>query len=284
MADLKIGKSMADDDVLWRYVPLEGLINMLESQSLHFSPLEAYQNTDPFEGYVPKVAMDAMASISSNTQKLNLATIERLERHVGPNLAPEKISELREAASQFKKEMGNVVKKVVKCLTVNCWHRNQHESEAMWRLYSHSGVAIRTTVSKIRASLHANKQPHIVHMGAIKYLDFADSTLSPPDCVTDDGQLFGMIKRIAYSHENEVRMYITGNIDTKNYAAASPEPISLDIDAMTLIDSLVISPFASTSMRKSIQAIAKKYGIASSKLIESPLLENCEYLFGSYND
>lgn len=284
MADLKIGKSMADHDVLWRYVPLEGLINMLDSQSLHFSPLEAYQNTDPFEGYVPKVAMDAMASISLNSQKLNLAAIDSLEKHIGAHTAPEKISEFREAASQLKKEMGDVVKKVAKCLTVNCWHRNQHESEAMWRLYSHSGVAIRTTVSAIRAALEMNKQSHIVHMGAIKYLDFADDSLSPADCVTDDGQLFGMVKRIAYSHENEVRLYITGSIDPKNYAAASPEPISLDIDAMILIDSLVISPFASISMRKSIQSIAKKYGVASSKVIESPLLENCEYLFGSYND
>ncbi len=282
MADFKVGKSMTDDDVLWRYIPLEGLINMLDSQSLHFSPLETYQNTDPFEGYLPKVAMDAMAAISLKYQQQNLKSIDDLEKHIGAHRASDKIAQLRETGGQFQRDMGSAFKKIAKCVTVNCWHRNQHESEAMWRLYSHSGVAIRTTVSAMRAALLMNKQSHVVHLGAIKYLDFANNSLKPSDCVTEDGQLVGMVKRIAYSHENEIRLLIAGNIDPRDPTAASPMPNSLNIDALTLVESLVISPFASVAMRKSIHAVTKKYGVDPNKVTDSPLLANCEYLFDSY--
>jgi hypothetical protein len=150
-------------------------------------------------------------------------------------------------------------------------------------LYSRSGVAIKSSVSAIRSALIKNEQSHVVLMGSVKYLDFGDKTLKPSDCLSADGHLIGMIKRVAYAHENEVRMCISGNIDPRNISAAEPKPHSLDVDVGLLIESLVISPFATPLMRGSIRAIAKQYGIESDKIVDSPLLADCEYLFSSYD-
>ncbi|GAI39952.1 unnamed protein product, partial [marine sediment metagenome] len=62
MAKLHVGKSLRDTDVLWRYVTLDKFINLIDSRALFFAPLAWYEKTDPFEGYLPRVAMEALAS------------------------------------------------------------------------------------------------------------------------------------------------------------------------------------------------------------------------------
>lgn len=282
MATLRVGKSLNDDDVLWRYLPLDGLINMLDSGTLYFSPLTAYQATDPFEGFMPKVAMDAIAGITLKGQNSLLAQVDQLEAMAGPNQAVDAIAKLRAEASSHSAQMKEMYKKIMSCLMVNCWHKSNHESEAMWGLYSKAGVAIKTSVGAIKAALEGNTQDHVINMGTIKYIDFSDRSITPPDCVTEDGHLMGMIKRIAYAHEKEVRMNITRKVDRRDWDKTVPAPTSVDIDVSRLINGLVISPFASTSMRKSIIAVAKVYGIDREKVSESPLLENCEYLLDAY--
>lgn len=282
MATIQIGEGLNEDEKLWRYIPLEILIHLLDSRTLYFTPLADYHRSDPFEGYLPKVGMDAFASVSRIHQQRMHADIDHLERYLGPNLGRQQIAKLRKDVSQFHKETGDMVKKIASCVVVNCWHRNQHESEGMWGLYSRSGVAIRTSVKSMKHALQGNDQSHLIYIGAVKYLDFADELLKTSDCLTADGHMIGMIKRVAYAHENEVRMLITGDIDPKNPAAATPKPKLVKIDIDTLIEGLVISPFASVPMRNSIRAVAAKYGIDASKVTDSPLLENCEYLFESY--
>jgi len=282
MATLKIGKSLKDEDVLWRYVSLEVLINILESRTLHFSPLAAYRSTDPFEGYLPKVAMDAMASISVNFANRRNEQIDDMELRFGLDKERSEIAQLRADAAKHSMQIRDVHKSIVSCLMVSCWHRNHHESEAMWGLYSKSGVAIKSTVGSIKAALEGNQQAHVIHMGAIKYIDFADKTLTAPDCVTDDGHLIGMIKRVAYSHEKEVRMCITGDVNKDNATSVKPKPAAVDVDTTKLIEGLVISPFASIPLRNSIYAISRKYDIGEDKISNSPLLDNCEYLLDSY--
>jgi hypothetical protein len=282
MLKLNIGKSLKDEDVLWRYLHLEGFINLLESNALHFSPLTAYQRSDPFEGFMPRVAMEALASVTAQSQKRMIEHIDALEQKIGLDKGRQQISQLRADVANHPTEMKEVYKKIMSCLMVNCWHKNEHESEAMWGLYSKSGVAIKTTVGSIKSALEKNQQAHVIGMGAIKYIDFADKALTAGDCVTEDGHLMGMIKRVAYAHEKEVRMYITRVMDRGAMESIQPSPTSVEVDVMRLIEEVVISPFASASLRKSIQAVSRKYGIDLSKVSSSPLLDNCEYLLDAY--
>jgi hypothetical protein len=152
----------------------------------------------------------------------------------------------------------------------------------MWGLYSKGGVAIKTSVGAIKSALAADEQSHVVHIGAIKYIDFTDQTVNPSDCVTEDGQLIGMVKRIAYAHENEVRMYVAPQRESKSLALKEPVSLRVSVDVDKLLEAVVISPFAGESIDRSVRAICRWGQVEESIVLKSNLLENCEYLLDAY--
>jgi len=281
MANLHVGKSLSDSDVLWRYMSLDKFINLVESKALYFAPLSSYEQTDPFEGYVPHVAMEAMASISRKFRDQHLEAIDKLASMLPEDAAPQ-IRQLRENVESHLPTMKALFKNISTCMMVNCWNKSQHESEGMWNLYSRGGVAIRTSVGAIKAALADNEQSHAIHIGAVKYLDFADKSLTPPDCVTEDGQLVGMIKRIAYSHENEVRMYIARERPKDSLELLKPEATNVSVNIDKLLEGVVISPFAGKAIENSVHAVCRWSGVDKSIVSKSLLIENCEYLLDGY--
>lgn len=52
---------------LWRYMSLERLIDILSRKKLFFASLNAYAATDPFEGLLPKIALDPLAESLSRS-------------------------------------------------------------------------------------------------------------------------------------------------------------------------------------------------------------------------
>lgn len=277
MATLKIGRSLKDTDILWRYLTLDKFIDLVDSKSLFFAPLAWYAQTDPFEGYVPQVAMEAIASIPKKYQTEHIAALERLAQ-ILPKEAIPQLRRLREDAEAHVPTMKALFKNISSCLMVNCWYKSVYESEGMWGLYSKVGVAIRTSVGALKSAIIDTEQDPIIHLGAIKYIDFSDDRLTPPDCVTEDGQIFGMIKRIAYSHEQEVRMYITRDRRGKMLEIQAPEPIRISVNLEKLIEAVVISPFAGESVSQSVRAVCKWSGVNNNLISKSNLLDNCEYL------
>jgi len=190
---------------------------------------------------------------------------------------------MQQRPREHKSQMRGIYRNIVSCLMVNCWYRSAHESEGMWGLYSKEGIAIKTSVGAIKAALVENQQDHVIHMGAIKYLDFTSTDLTPPDCVTQDGHLIGMIKRVDYAHENEVRMHITRPRELGSNEDLKPAPTHVSVDVAKLIEGVVISPFAGSSIRQSIQTVCRWGGIEPSKVSTSNLLKNCENLLDVYN-
>lgn len=281
LATLKVGKSLKDSDVLWRYLSLDKFIDLLASKSLFFAPLAWYEKTDPFEGYLPHAAMEAMASVSKRFRDQHIEGINVLAQKL-PEEAGEKLLGLRENVEAHVPTMKALYKNIAACLMVNCWYKSEHESEGMWGLYSRGGVAIRTSVGSLKASLAGNEQPCTIHIGTIKYIDFADKNLQPSDCITDDGQLMGMIKRVAYAHENEVRMYITRDRTGSALVLQDPSPIKVPVDVNKLIEAVFISPFAGELIEGSIRAVCKWAGLDMGVVSKSNLLDNCEYLLDAY--
>jgi hypothetical protein len=281
LATLEVGKSLDDTDALWRYMSLDKFIDLVESKTLFFAPLAWYAKTDPFEGYLPPVAMEAMASIATNARDQHKEAIEKLAQ-LRPDIPRAELLRLRESAEEMLPTMKQLHKNIVACLTVNCWYRSKHESEGMWGLYSKGGVAIKTSVGAIKSALAADEQSHVVHIGAIKYIDFTDQTVNPSDCVTEDGQLIGMVKRIAYAHENEVRMYVAPQRESKSLALKEPVSLRVSVDVDKLLEAVVISPFAGESIDRSVRAICRWGQVEESIVLKSNLLENCEYLLDAY--
>ncbi|WP_321871710.1 DUF2971 domain-containing protein [Paraburkholderia tropica] len=290
MTTLNVGKSLNDQDALWRYMSLDKFIDLVESQSLFFVPLSWYEKTDPFEGYVPQVAFQALADISKKYRDQHLAQLDKLEGASTLSMPPpikqrlrHDLLKLREKVESQVPTMGALAKNIADCTVVNCWYRSTHESEGMWNLYARNGVAIRTSVGALRAALEDGEEVPVVHLGAVKYLDFADTNLTASDCVTVDGQMIGMIKRVAYEHEKEVRMYIAPTRPEDSVELYKPEAKRVSLNVHSLIESVVISPFASATIDRSARAVCRWSGVDESFVSRSKLLDRCTHLLDVFS-
>jgi hypothetical protein len=279
---LKVGKSLHDADVLWRYLSLDKFIDLVASRSLYFSPLESYAKTDRFEGYLPRVAMDAIASISRRFRNEQLAVIETFTKKLPPEAAPN-IERMRATMDEFMPSARAAYQNVVACTMVNCWYKNLHESEGMWSLYSRNGVAIRATVGSLKAAIGTDESDREIHIGAVKYVDFSDESLKPSDCLTDDGHLMGMVKRIAYAHENEVRMCLSPERDFRAHVILKPASTRVSVSLDDLLTKVVISPFAEGALEAYVRAVFGWARLDETILSKSTLGDNSEWLLDAYN-
>ena len=116
-----------DEDILWRYTNFEVFVNLLDTEALFFTRADKFE--DPYEGFIPQSIMDAYKQSLMDVMGVNSAVFV------------EAIMKRHEASRKY-----------VMC---NCWHRNVVESMAMWEKYHmrNSGVAIKTTMEKMRNSL-----------------------------------------------------------------------------------------------------------------------------------
>lgn len=114
--------------------------------------------TDPFEGYLPAVAMRADAGILLpflNDTEQAVKILEDLLIQSGQQKPSDQLLSLRKKISDLKATPRRAYQAISQCQAVNCWHRNDGESEAMWRLYAEGGrgVAIETTSEALKQLL-----------------------------------------------------------------------------------------------------------------------------------
>ncbi len=90
-------------------------------------------------------------------------------------------------------------------MAVNCWHMNEHESAAMWKLYlkSDEGIAVQSTYNKLLNSMH-DSNDFMLLVGAVNYIDYNKE-------VIPFGNAFYpyIHKRKSFEHERELRAVIT---------------------------------------------------------------------------
>lgn len=287
MARVKMGSSITGHMPIWRYISLDKLVNLLEAESLYFTPLSFYEKSDPFEGYIPKVGLEALATLlGASDNKLEhmhdqLKKMSENSKASGINNpdGEELLKQFRiklDAKRELSKEIFN---KTTKGITVNCWHFNQSESEAMWKLYSENGkgIAIKTSIESLKNSIETVEQDLLVHIGRVKYLDFYDENITPKDCVAD-GHLSPLLKRASFSHENEIRLFTVPEIEYESLREFEPAAKSVKININKLIENIYISPYAGEPFSSSAIAICKKYGINQELIVKSKLLSGHQEL------
>jgi hypothetical protein len=109
---------------VWRYMDFTKLVSLVDSRRLYFTRADKFH--DPFEGSWPKTNVDARQSMVVD---------------VPP--------EMREALA---KQIGDMAGHLPRFLAINCWHMNDHESAAMWKLYlkSNEGIAVQSSYKSLR--------------------------------------------------------------------------------------------------------------------------------------
>lgn len=167
---------------------------------------------------------------------------------------------------------------------INCWHINNNESDAMWKLYGPSGenIAVKSTVGAVKTSL---KDGNPVCIGKVNYNegDIPDGNLYWPV----------VFKRKPFQHEEELRLCVSSpgsdnppnltklkkelkllNVnelsDLKLLKGIGSKGISVRVDISELLKKVLICPSAKKYLHEAVDYILKGKGhnirIGKSKL------------------
>jgi len=155
---------------------------------------------------------------------------------------------------------------------VSCWHVNESESAAMWKLYGASdhAVAIRSTTRRLISSLHADNPP--VYIGNVSYIDY-DRTPIP-----ERNQYFALLhKRQSFEHERELRAIVSQDTRFRSPTdGPMPTGVEINVDVRELVDTILVAPdapadFLPTVGRAVADAGYPRLGVKQSRLGEEPL-------------
>lgn len=279
MKNYQLSPMLMPETKIWRYMSLDKLIDILSTRELYFSPISSYSLTDPYEGLVPKVAMNAWADIIESGFVEIQEKIKPLHHTIDTHQQEGLISSRQ--AKKEKQKIDDILKsklshvesvffKSAKSITVNCWHQNDYESEGMWRLYSdtNKGIAIQSTIGSLIESIDTD---YSLKISEVKYLDYSDQNLTLQDCMVH-GSVIGFLKRHSFAHEKEIRLMISPNLSGIDFEKHVPLGLRIKVEPLKLIENIYISPYASQPYPNAVVAIAEKFGIDNEKLVNSKLL------------
>ncbi|MEO0405557.1 MAG: hypothetical protein AAF193_11860 [Bacteroidota bacterium] len=228
---------------------LDKFLDLLASNELFFS--NASQMSDQYEGVIPR----------------------RNEKYILKELKNEG---LEKDEAQFESQTRlNQANSLRASTLLNCWTINQHESYALWKIYlsgSKSGVAIKTTVSKLERAINNGNDPYDedIFMSRVNYTNFIkDEPESRFNIITTKNKF--------YEYENELRLFIF-NYPRSEGGTKTPYDISVGrrvrIDIDELIDEIYLSPFTGQWFDKTlIETIGKFNPELKKKIRNSEILD-----------
>ncbi len=267
---------VSTDTTIWRYMSFTKLIALLSQEGLYFSRCDTFG--DPFEGALGRTEdRESLFSVFDG-----MAIAEGADRsefkgeddnppdkgHTHHIHIPDDIFEwmLKEAGgdkkavakniaeairTDMKNTLSETFRKEFKSIFISCWHLSAHESEAMWRLYSKDtteGLALQSTIGQLESSL-----PHD-RLFSIRSVQYDDDYVWGP---TEEPLTRFFVKRKTFEHEKELRVVVQ---DMKA-GVEGLKGIYIPVRVSTLIQSIVISPYAPDWMITVVTDTLKKFGI-----------------------
>ena len=210
-----------DDDIIWRYIDFPTFYGFLVNKSLFFKRLDAY--SDKKEGMLPPQTVTDYHKIRWSKDYTTKAEADKWIENELANIASYK---------QF--------------ILSNSWNMGIYENYNMWKVYTRGaseGVAIQTTVGKLRNQLAANTQFSYIYSGKVSYNPIPANNIDQFTVATN--------KSGAYASENEYRVLILHQFrlekDDKGNDIRKPlhdVGAGFTVDPGALIDKVYISPFA----------------------------------------
>lgn len=165
-------------------------VSLLATDSLYFCRADLF--SDPFEGSYPKKTIKNrfieadFQDIAFHEDSENLtAFAEALEA-----AQPDRLTKVR----QKERETSDFNRQIRSWIYVSCWHANEYESEAMWKLYStnsNEAVAIQTDYNTLEEQL-----PKEAKLGVVQYIDYEKEWFPDGDALYPF-----MHKRKSFEHE-----------------------------------------------------------------------------------
>ena len=230
-------KPIDENAIIWRYMDFSRFVYLLSKKALFFA--SPFFLDDQFEGTITEADLEENKYWNDNFMDIFPKNdVERLEKQK---------SELRKHD------------KLMVC--VNCWHVNDFESAAMWRLYSQTkkGIAIRSTFKKLTESFNEYNE-NDVYVGLVKYIDYSKERI-PNDHFIH--RFFH--KRKSFCYENELRAVISRipiNYDKKiseiNWASFN-RGLAVQVNVENLIDRIFVAPSCEDWFYELVKSVTREY-------------------------
>jgi hypothetical protein len=205
---------------IWRYMDFTKFVSLLDKSSLFFT--RADKLNDPFEGSCPENVVRYYA------------------KKEGFNYLPEFYQELK------------------KFTFVNCWHLNEYESAALWKLYlkSNEGIAIQSNFVRLKNSF--KDEEHDIFIGKVRYTDYTTCK--------ERGRAFAypiLYKRKLFKHEEELRAVISTIPKTDPpWKPTKDDGIYVHVDLDILIDKIYLAPISPKWHAELLQSLIQRYHLA----------------------
>jgi hypothetical protein len=137
---------------------------------------------------------------------------------------------------------------------VSCWSLGASESYPLWKIYlggSRNGVAIRTTVGRLRSSLEASSNSYFD--GGVQYRRSVFE-----DTPTDEQLICTKLEAYAYEREFRVFTKHSKRAPVRGESAFTPNVLSEVIDVRPMLRYIYISPFSSTWFESTVKDTINK--------------------------
>ena len=207
----------------------------------------------------------------------------------------------RLALTKARARYGGVARRAVACwlsrewrdtlltVGVSCWYLGDTESHAMWQVFGAGGVAIESTVDKVKEALGPTVSLTTKLVEYVDYAKRASTGLDPVKVLS--------FKRPPYQHERELRFFMSfseedrklitnlrGIVHGENFihqrsqGELGPNGITVPFDCVRAIDRVVLAPRAPMWLKNAILhlCVANKIDIEKvdqSKLDDDPYPE-----------
>jgi hypothetical protein len=243
---------------VWRYTDVPKFVSVLSTAKLYFCSPRALIKLDKWESLYPeqfsRAWIDAQhlktkASAEEFMKKISWGPFDP-SRHPGFDQMMRKVTEMN-ADLRRERRRDDLAKAFV-----SCWHINDYESHAMWKLYGTGDIAIRSTLHRLQNSFAPYKP--LVRMGQVEYIDHLTVA---PKLGSDDVRKWGsnfaplFLKHKSFTYENELRvMTFTAK------ARPRTQGIFVSVDLNELLESVYISPRAPKFFRGVVKSLLKQYG------------------------
>lgn len=230
---------------IWRYMDFTKFVSMLENRGIFLA--RADMLGDPFEG-----------SFSRENERMRPIVHKDL---ISRGYNPEDLKDYRQWLCSW--------------MMISCWHMNENESAAMWKLYakSNEAISIQSTYSRLRDSFDIP-----FHIGVVKYIDYKTEWLP------EGNSFYPFIhKRKSFTPERELRV-IKDCSPYKDHPDWFPAQIldyektpppggiwhSLNLD--NLIERVYVAPTSPIWFKELVKQVLKRYEL--NKPVNQSLLDD----------
>ena len=226
---------------VWRYMDFSKLTSLLATKTLFFPRADRLQ--DEWEGAVPQNDVSACGEMVAGSGEPQEDRATLIKNYPG-------------AFSGFRRHT-----------YVSCWHLNEGESAAMWRLYlkSDEGIALQTSFGCLRKEL--NQSERRIHIGKVRYLNYKKGSIPGvlPDEIGPERMVAPfapfIFKRLGFSHEKEVRCVFQDSYNHSDDPSESECGLGIEVNVGELVKGIYVAPGTPAWLRDTVQSILDKFGI-----------------------